>query len=91
VQIHYQDVGLKFAGEAHGFGEVAGFADDLQVRFAVEKTADGLTNDFGIVGEQDFDWQAGLDGDSHKRDNIFYRDSSTIRTERAEGKLKMIG
>ena len=67
MQIHYQDLGLKFAAEADGFGEIAGFADNLQMRFAVEKTADGFTNHFGIVGEQDFDWQGDLGGDSQER------------------------
>ena len=91
VQIHDQDVGLKFAGEAHGFGEIAGFADDLQLRFAVEKAADRFANHFGIVGEQDFDWQGGLDGDSHKRANIAGNGPLTILIRRTERKGKMAG
>ena len=91
MQIHYQDLGLKFAGEANGLGEITSFADDLEVRFAGEKTADGLTYDFGIVGKQDFNWQEGLDDASQKRGNIPGDDSLTIPIGGMEGKDKMPG
>jgi hypothetical protein len=91
VQIHDQDLRLKFASEANGLREIAGFTHELQMRFAVEKTADGFSNNFGIVSEKDFDWQEGLVIRNHKRDNIADSDPSTIPTESAEGKSKVIG
>jgi hypothetical protein len=91
MQIHDQDLGLEFTGEAYGLGEIAGFANDLQMRFAVEKSADGPADHFGIVGEQDFDWQEGLDGDSQKGDNIAGSGPSTISIMGMEGKGKIVG
>ena len=89
MQIHDQDLGLKFAGETDGLGEITGFADELQVRFASEKTADGLTDDFGIVGKQDFDWQRGLEGGCQERDNTPGNDPLTIPIGSMEGKHKI--
>jgi hypothetical protein len=61
VEIHHYNLRMEFVDEAQGFGEIAGFADDLDVRFAIEKASDGSANHIGIVGEQDFDGHKDLD------------------------------
>jgi hypothetical protein len=88
VQIHDQDLGLKFAGEANGFSEIAGFANDLQVRFAVEKAANGLSNNSESSARRILTGK-GLVEMSQKRDNnpLFgnVKKCSQRRAERSGG------
>ena len=55
-QVQKHDVGLQLAGHLHRFGSVAGFADDLQIGFRLQKAAQTVAKNRMIVGDHDTYW-----------------------------------
>src|SRR6185295_15691837 len=59
VEVHQDDVGLGLARALHGLLAIGGEGDELHVGQRLDETAEAVSDDAVVVGDEDADHRAG--------------------------------